>query len=356
MFGKLKAMLGGGQGGEDADEVAEVVVQTTHGHIPPKTDADRTVPPTGVIPAGSVEDALLAGELRAATKIQMSLVPKTFPPIPGCPPFDLYAILEPAREIGGDFYDFWLNGRENLVLVIGDVSGKGIPAALFMAVCRTYLRAFSRSIPEPARLVEYLNNEVSRHNESCMFVTLFCAVVHLPTGRMTYANAGHNPPFIKKRDGTVSALELADDMPVGFMTGGKFSTRSLKLDTGDSILFYTDGMPEAFNGAGEMLGDEESMRLFGEASSGGCRTVVGQLRAEIDEFADGAEQSDDITLMMYTQLEQSRSAPKLNRGFELDNPLDGDAGMFTLSDLGSALSRPKSLDINDDLGQTLSNF
>ena len=359
MFGKIKAMFGGGRADETAEDViSEVVADVVF---------DKKAPVVAPAPAAGTkagtetpEDGLLAGELRAAQKIQMGLVPKTFPPIPGCLPFDLYAILEPAREIGGDFYDFWLNGRENLVLVIGDVSGKGIPAALFMAVCRTYLRAFSRSIREPARLVEYLNNEVSRHNESCMFVTLLCAVVHLPTGQVTYANAGHNPPFLRKRDGSVSVLEVAEDMPVGFMNGAEFSTRSLKLETGESILFYTDGMPEAFNPRGDVLGDDKSLELFRDSSMGGsCRTAIGQLRAEISEFANGAEQSDDITLMMYAQMDQSGG--KINLGGQrqqqmVSDALDGDSGMYSLSNLNEALPRGELPAMDSDLGLSLSGL
>ena len=344
MFGKLRAMLGGGS---DEDDIAEVLVQrATPAKVAPMPEHQNA----------GVEDSLLAGELRAAQKIQMSLVPKTFPPIPGCLPFDLYAILEPAREIGGDFYDFWLNGRENLVLVIGDVSGKGIPAALFMAVCRTYLRAFSRSIREPAKLLEYLNNEVSRHNDSCMFVTLLCAVVHIPTGTVTYANAGHNPPFIRKRDGAVSMLEMADDMPVGFMNGVEFATRTLKLETGESMFFYTDGMPEAFNPAGAILGDDASLDLFKSASAGGsCRTAIGQLRAEVSEFANGAEQSDDITMMMYGQLEQSGEVD-LSTERDLSGALQGESGMMSLSSLNDVKMRESTLNMDDELGLSLSGF
>lgn len=356
MFGKIKALFGGSEREseeeDEDDEISEVVVQEATPH--PVAREESTV--RAVEPGTETEMALLAGELRAAQKIQMSLVPKTFPPIAGCLPFDLFALLEPAQEIGGDFYDFWLNGRDNLVLVIGDVSGKGIPAALFMAVCRTYLRAFSRSLGEPAKLLEYLNNEVSRHNESCMFVTLICAVVHIPTGEVTYANAGHNPPFLRKKNGSVSMLELADDMPVGFMNGVQFSTRTLKLETGDSLLLYTDGMPEAFNRRREMLGEDASLELFKSASSGGsCRTAIGQLRAEVSEFADGAEQSDDITLMMYGQLEQSGGV-NLSTGRDRAGALEGDSGMYSLSSLGTNVYRSGQLKIKTDLGRSLSGL
>ncbi len=353
MFGKLRALFGGGP--PDDDGIAEVEVREDDIVVRKSSSASTSTPTPP--PQTADEGTLLTGELRAAQKIQMSLVPKTFPPIPGCLPFDLYAILEPAREIGGDFYDFWLNGRENLVMVIGDVSGKGIPAALFMAVCRTYLRAFSRSVGEPARLLEYLNNEVSRHNESCMFVTLVCAVVHIPTGTVTYANAGHNPPFLRRADGTVEMLDFAANAPVGFMNGAEFSTRTLTLAGGDSLLFYTDGMPEAFNPERKMLGDDAALSLFADAARGGsCRTAIGQLQAEISEFAGGADPSDDLTLMMYGQLRQD-AARSAGAGEDMSDALKGETSIFSLSNLNRSLERIGSGRFGDgDLGLSLSGL
>ncbi len=352
MFGKLRALFGGGPAD---DEIAEVEVRADDIVVRKSASASTSTPTPP--PQTADEGTLLSGELRAAQKIQMGLVPKTFPPIPGCLPFDLYAVLEPAREIGGDFYDFWLNGSENLVMVIGDVSGKGIPAALFMAVCRTYLRAFSRSVAEPARLLEYLNNEVSRHNESCMFVTLVCAVVHIPTGVVTYANAGHNPPFLRRADGTVETLPIASNAPVGFMNGVEFSTRSLKLAGGDSLLFYTDGMPEAFSPEGKPLGGDAALSLFADAARGGsCRTAIGQMQAEIEEFSGGADPSDDLTLMMYGQLRQD-AAHGMRSGGDMSDALKGETSIFTLSNLNRSPERAGSVDFGDgELGRSLSGF
>lgn len=303
-------------------------------------------------------DAILTGELQAAKKIQMGLVPKTFPPIPGCLPFDLYALLESAKEIGGDFYDFWLNGRERLMLVVGDVSGKGIPAALFMAICRTYLRAFSRAISEPAKLVQYLNDEVSRHNDACMFVTLLCAVVHIPTGEVEYANAGHNPVFLHRMNGETTALSTADNMVVGIMPGMEFKTQKLVLAPGDSLLLYTDGMPEAFNANKAMLGEDRSLDMFRAAAGGGsCRSVVAQLRAEIAEFAGGAEQSDDITLLMYRQADQS-GAMDLSASPRSVDPgalLAGDSAMISFSNINAPLSKLAS-GSGTGIGDSLSGF
>ncbi len=302
------------------------------------------------------EERLLAGELRAARKIQMGMVPKTVPPVAGCLPFDLYAILEPAREIGGDFYDFWLNGRENLMLAVGDVSGKGIPAALFMAVCRTYLRAFSHSLGEPAELLEYLNNEISRHNESCMYVTLICGLAHIPTGRLRYASAGHNPPFIRRRDGSVSVLETVGALPVGLMRGTRYETQVADLAAGDAVLFYSDGVPEAFNAARDTLGDDRALELFRKSAAGGCRAAIGQLRAEVSEFVGEAEQSDDITMLMYGQLDPSGTRTTLEAGRECSSDLEGDTAICALSAEDPSRRRAATGYLSDELGQSLSGF
>ncbi len=306
---------------------------------------------------GGEERTLLEGELRAARKIQMGLVPKIFPPIAGCLPFDLYALLEPAREIGGDFYDFWLNGRENLMLVVGDVSGNGIPAALFMAVCRTYLRAFSRSVGEPARLLECLNRELSRHNETCMFATLVCGLAHIPSGTLRYASAGHNPPFLRRRDGSASPLRSPGAPPIGFMPGTVYETQCVALAPGDSVLLYSDGVPEAFNGEGRVLGEEAALALFrSAAAAGGCRAAIGQLRAEVSEFAGPAEQSDDITMLMYGQLDQAGAKADLGAGRDAPLPLESDTGILSLSGQFAPPGRLGSGRFPRDMGQTFSGL
>ncbi|MDR0362360.1 MAG: serine/threonine-protein phosphatase [Planctomycetota bacterium] len=354
MLGKLLSLFGGDNGGQPPEAKAGAKAPASP-DAPEKTGPFRPAPD----PADENrvdEAALLAGELRAAKKIQMGLVPKTFPPIPGCLPFDLYATLAPAKAIGGDFYDFWLNGRELLTLVVGDVSGKGIPAALFMAVCRTYLRAFSRSVREPAKLLALLNDELSRHNESCMFVTLLCITVHIPTGHVEYANAGHNPPIIRRANGETFPLPAAENMPVGFLGGQEYETRTLDLDIGDKIFLYTDGMPEAFNADGAMLGEERTLSLFHEAGeSGSARMTVGQLHAEIADFTGDAEQSDDITLLVYGQVDQS-SAPDLRGEADASDALEGDSGVFSLSNLDEALPKPTATAAGVDLGVSLSRF
>lgn len=243
----------------------------------------------------------MTGELAAAHEIQMLLVPRTFPPLRGCPPFDLYAVLEPAREIGGDFYDYWMLGRDHLAMVIADVSGKGIPSALYMAMARTYLRAFSRHIHDPAELLTRLNREVARHNPSCMFITVFCGIVDLATGVMEYANAGHNHPLRRKRGGKAEWFDDADHPPVGFVPDLAYAKKEAKLEPGEMLFLYTDGVTEAMNKNDEMIGEARVAEIFDAAAdmADSCRAVAMNLQSNLSEFTAGRDPYDDITIMTY---------------------------------------------------------
>lgn len=257
--------------------------------------------PAGGVPSDQFMIERLNGELAAAREIQMRLVPHSFPPLRGCPPFDLYAMIEPAREIGGDFYDYWMVGRDRLVLVIADVSGKGVPAALYMAMTRTYLRAFSRSLSDPAELLTRLNSEVARHNPGHMFVTVFCAVVDLGSGVMEYAGAGHNPPLRCRPGKRPEWFELADNPAVGFMPDLRFVKRETRLEPGEMLFLYTDGVTEAANLDNEQIGEEKVEALVAAAvdMADTCRSVTMNLHSHLSDYAAGREQYDDITIMTY---------------------------------------------------------
>ena len=244
---------------------------------------------------------LMSGELAAAREIQTLLVPRTFPPLRGCPPFDLYAVLDPAREIGGDFYDYWMLGKDHLALVVADVSGKGIPSALYMAMARTYLRAFSRQIHDPAGLLTRLNREVARHNPGNMFVTVFCSVIDLKTGAMEYASAGHNPPLRWRRGQPAKWFDFADNPPVGFIPDLAYLKRETKLESGEMLLLYTDGVTEAMNGSNEMIGEARVAEMFAGAAdtADSCRAVVMSIQSNLSDFAGDRDSYDDITIMAY---------------------------------------------------------
>ncbi|MCI5121128.1 MAG: hypothetical protein D3908_08065, partial [Candidatus Electrothrix sp. AUS4] len=193
----------------------------------------------------------IESELRIANSIQMSFLNRKFPPFPERHEFDLYAILVPAREVGGDLYDFCLLDEDHLFFYIGDVAGKGVPAALFMAVTMTLMHDTAKtdytSVTDPADILKKVNISLCRKNESLLFVTLSCFILNLRTGVMTYSNAGHNPPVILREDGTTEWLELPKGIVLGVMPEAVFSSKSIQLHSGDKIVLETDGVTEAMS-------------------------------------------------------------------------------------------------------------
>jgi phosphoserine phosphatase RsbU/P len=237
------------------------------------------------------------GELRAAHGIQMSILPK-IPPPSQCSGFELFAYLAPAREVGGDFYDFFETGENRLYLVAADVSGKGVPASLFMAVTKTLIKAKARSGRGPAEILTEVNDEIARDNESNMFVTVFCGVLDPGTGEFTYANAGHNPPLLLSRGAAPVFLPVNRHPALGVMDGVFYRDQKMVLSAGDRILLYTDGVTEAANLEGSFYTEE---RLLCEASRLGDESVqsaVEKTIASVHAFENGAPQADDITVML----------------------------------------------------------
>jgi len=249
----------------------------------------------------SLEKAKLTieGELKVARDIQMSLVPKTFPPVPVRTEFSLYAALEPAREVGGDLYDFYFVGDDRLFFMIGDVSGKGVPAALFMAVTRTVMKA--KIQPADAGLgliVNKVNSALCEGNDTSMFVTAFCGFLYLSTGDVTYINAGHNPPAIVKADGSVSFLKTAANVPLGVMEDMNYSEGKLHLDPGETLVMYTDGVTEATNRQKAFFTEASLLKALRGSSGTSVRGIVENTIGAVHQFAAGAEPADDITLLV----------------------------------------------------------
>lgn len=243
----------------------------------------------------------IASELDIARSIQMSLVPRTFPPFPQDGRIDLFARLEPAREVGGDFYDFFRTDEDHLMLVVGDVSGKGIPAALFMAVTRSFIKAAaaaSGGCPSPAELMAAVNDQIVEGNEACMFVTLSFVLVDLRDGSFRYAGGGHPFPRVFGSEGA-AALPPVKGPLVGAMQGMRFEEGSGRLKEGEGLFLFTDGVTEAFN-ADEALLSEDVMDIWlSEMRSLGSEALVREMRLRISGFAGSAEQSDDITLLCF---------------------------------------------------------
>lgn len=243
----------------------------------------------------------MESELRIARSIQMGLIPKTFPPFPDRSEFRLFALLDPAREVGGDFYDFFFldADQETLCLVIGDVADKGVGAALFMAVTRTLLRSLAKENREPAGLLSRVNDELAGNNESCMFVTLFCAAVHLPSGQCRYACGGHCPPVVIRPGGELIRLTEAKGPVVGGMEGMVYTEGRYAFRPGDMLFLYTDGVTEAVDRGQALFGEERLNRELTLLKAGSPEELLQSLRDRLRNFAGDAEQSDDITMLAF---------------------------------------------------------
>ncbi len=239
-------------------------------------------------------------ELKIAHDIQMSILPKTFPPFPTRDEFDLYALIVPAKEVGGDFYDFFQINEDRLCFVIGDVSGKGVPAALFMAVTKTLIKSFARERKDvtPDEILTHVNEELAAENDACMFVTLFCGMLDTASGEILYANAGHNPPLLIRKNGAVQWLPHAKSLMAGPMPGVRYEHEQLLLSPGDSLFLYTDGVTEAMNHAEELFSEQRLQKDPALTSGMEIKKTLHAIMDSIQRFANGASQSDDITMMM----------------------------------------------------------
>jgi len=239
----------------------------------------------------------IEGELQVARQIQLSIVPKMFPPFPNRDEFDIHAILEPAKEVGGDLYDFFFLNEDKLCFVVGDVSGKGVPASLFMAVTKTLLKASSHEGIEPDQVLARVNNELCADNDSGMFVTAFLGIIHIPSGHVACSNAGHNLPFILRRDGSLEKLPRTPGMALGVMEDIAYGSHEFSIGPGDTILLYTDGITEAMNRQGEMFSDQRLESILSGCVESGASEITARVKNTVFAFADGADQSDDITVL-----------------------------------------------------------
>jgi sigma-B regulation protein RsbU (phosphoserine phosphatase) len=238
----------------------------------------------------------MGDELSIGRQIQMSMIPLTFPRFPEHKDLDVWAYIRPAREVGGDFYDFFLLDDRYFVFVIADVSGKGVPAALMMAVAKTLLKSRSQDTKSTAKIVSATNEELSENNDDCMFLTAFFGIIDTKTGTMTFTNAGHNPPYLVKTDGAVQALNELHGPMVGVMPGATYEEAQIKLDVDDKIIMYTDGVTEAFSAEREEYGEGRLEAFIKRSTNLGTKYLVESLIKDVDGFVGEEEQSDDITL------------------------------------------------------------
>ena len=239
----------------------------------------------------------IESELKIARNIQMSFLPKAFPPLPGKNRMEISARLEPAREIGGDLYDYSLIDDDHLFFAVGDVSDKGIPAALFMAVTKTLLKGNAETGTGPSGILDRCNLELCGENDSMMFVTVFCGVLDLRTGRLKYSNAGHEPPIIVRRDAQPEFLPLPEGFLLGVVEESSYQTMEIELEPGDKLIVYTDGVTEAVNAAGELYSHANLMATVRSCSSLSAEGIATEILGSVKLFSLGIPQADDITIL-----------------------------------------------------------
>ena len=297
-------------------------------------------------------------ELQIAHEIQMSMVPKIFPPFPDRSEFDIFATLVPAREVGGDLYDFFFMDDDHLCFAVGDVSGKGVPAALFMAVTKTLFRATANGNGStPGEILTRLNTDICRDNESGMFVTFFCGILNIRTGQVDYSNGGHNLPYYLRRDG-VSPLENFGGISLGLMEQSPYASGRMVLRPGDALLLYTDGVTEAMNPSRTLYSDERLEKFLGTNRSSAPSQIIGDLISDVRHFAGEAPQSDDITLLALHYFGTAKKMPE-HLEIKLRNQLSELASAnHTLSDFGRQRGLPDNVlhDLNLALGEILTNI
>lgn len=236
--------------------------------------------------------ASLRQELEIARTMQLSILPREAPETRAV---EVATLMIPAKEVGGDFYDYFPVGHNRLGVVIADVSGKGIPAAFFMAISRTLLKSIAQFLSNPAEIVRQLNDQLCADNEQMMFVTTFFGILDLESGDFEFVNAGHNPPLLLRPGGDVLVLPHSQNPALAVMDGLLFRQGSLRMQDGDTLLLYTDGVTEAQNQAGELFGDARLLAWASQASLEGQADLTATLLSAVRAFEDGAAQADDIT-------------------------------------------------------------
>ena len=238
----------------------------------------------------------IESDLRIARDIQQSMIPQKFPPFPERSDIDLFASMTPAKAVGRDLYDFVLID-EKLYFCLGDVSGKGVPASLFMAVARNLFRVVSQQGLPPAEIADKLNNALSEDNESGMFVTMFIGIIDLPTGHLDFCNAGHNPPVIKMHDGSTHFIEMEANAPLGLWAGLPYVGESIDDISGCPFFVYSDGLNEAENENHDQYGDDLLLEMLEKHPFESSQKTVEMMKADVLRHANGAEQSDDLTML-----------------------------------------------------------
>lgn len=247
----------------------------------------------------SEEKERISAELNVATEIQTSMLPSIFPAFTDREEFDIYATMQPAKEVGGDFYDFFSIDDDHLAVVIADVSGKGVPAALFMVVAKTLIKNHTQAGLTPVEVFTLVNTQLCENNEVGMFVTAWMGVFEISTHHFICVNAGHNPPLLKRADGSFEYLKLHTGFVLGGMEEIKYKQVEMQLENGDELYLYTDGVTEATNANDELYGEERLLTVLNNNTELNPDELLSRIKKDIDSFVNGASQFDDITMVAF---------------------------------------------------------
>ena len=246
------------------------------------------------------EKERIGTELNIARQIQESMLPCIFPPYPDRSDFSIYATMMPAREVGGDFYDFYLINNDKLAVVIADVSGKGVPSALFMVITKILIKSNAQQGKSPREVFQTVNTLLCENNETSMFVTAFMGILDIPSGRFTYVNAGHNPPLLKRSGSEYELLNTQSGFVLGGLEGFEYRQEEIILGADDAVYMYTDGVTEAMDNESRLFTCEKLIETINDHKGLEQEELLNIVKKEIDEHANGAEQADDITMLALT--------------------------------------------------------
>ena len=247
--------------------------------------------------AVTAEKERIGAELNVATQIQADMLPRIFPAFPARTEFDIYATMDPAKEVGGDFYDFFLVDDDHLAVVVADVSGKGVPAALFMVIAKTLIKNHAQNRETPAEVFTHTNAQLCEGNDAGLFVTAWMAVLEISTGKLTYVNAGHNPPLLQRAGGSYEWLKSRPGFVLAGMEGMRYRENEMELHPGDRLFLYTDGVTEATDANKELYGDDRLQAALDRQGNVPVRQLLTGIKESIDAFVGDAEQFDDITML-----------------------------------------------------------
>ena len=258
----------------------------------------------------SEAEARIDAELAFAKAIQHSALPSVFPPYPNRKEFDIWAGMYTAKEVGGDFYDFYFVDEDTLAFLVADVSGKGIPAAMFMMTAKTFIKSFAESGMSVEEVLSHANEKLCEGNDANMFVTAWIGFLNTKTGLVTYANAGHNPPLVKHEDGSFTYLKSRPGFVLAGMEGVRYRKNEIQLMPGDAIYLYTDGVTEATNAENELYGEERLLHVMNQKASLSSQELCEAVKADVDVFVGEAPQFDDITMLCLNYMASDKKEEK----------------------------------------------